>query len=117
MLKSVFDHYDIYDLVVDWNRSHLGDLLKVKSRHFLRWPEQLIAAILISDERALQLINQLYSPDHFMRYEWKRNLGIEIACYDEDNAKLPYPIKIVCSSNCYKYSDLPPSKSDEGQGL
>lgn len=114
---GIFSKHDIYDLVVDWNRPHIEVLLKAKKTSIFNWPDCLIKAILISDERAQQVINDLYLPGSFMRKEWKRNLGIEIACNDEDNFLLPCPIKIVLSPSFYKYSALPPSKSDEGQGL
>ena len=114
---GIFNNYDIYDLVVDWNRPYIRTILKAKTRSFLNWPDQLISAILISDEKAQQIINQIYPQDSSMRNEWKRNLGIDIACEDEDNASLPNPIKIVQSPYCCEYSALPPSKSDEGQGL
>lgn len=47
--------------------------------------------------------------------EWLREIGIAIACYDEQNEKLPYPIKITYDGTA-RYEDCRPSKSDEGQG-
>lgn len=43
-----------------------------------------------------------------------RGLGIDIACYDEDNAKLKYPIKIA--SQDIKYESAGISKGDPNQG-
>jgi hypothetical protein len=43
-----------------------------------------------------------------------RYLGIDIACYDEDNASLPFPIKITTAP--YNYEDMGPSESDPNQG-
>lgn len=44
-----------------------------------------------------------------------RSIGIDIACYDHENAKLKYPIKITeCE---LKYEDCSPSKSDPAQGF
>ena len=114
---GLFNEYDIYDLVVEWNRPYIKDYLKNKKDNYLNWPDQLIEAIQISDERAQQIIGNYYLPGSYMISEWKRNLGIEIACYDEDNAGLPYPIKIVRNPYYCNYSALPPSKSDDGQGL
>lgn len=45
---------------------------------------------------------------------WKREIGIDIACYDEQNAKLPYPIKIT--SKLMEYDEVSPSLSDPNQG-
>lgn len=46
-----------------------------------------------------------------------RSIGIDIACYDEDNASLPYPIKITSKKTGICYEELPPSKWDPEQGL
>lgn len=51
--------------------------------------------------------------------DWKsddecRGLGIEIACYDEQNASLEYPIKIT--SRPMPYSEAKPSINDTHQG-
>ena len=47
--------------------------------------------------------------------DYKRIIGIDIACYDEQNAKLPYPIKITHNPNAV-YEDCNPSLSDPNQG-
>lgn len=44
-----------------------------------------------------------------------RYIGINIACYDEDNAKLEYPLKFV-EDNRLKYEDVKPSESCPDQG-
>jgi len=46
--------------------------------------------------------------------DWKRELGIAIACYDEQNTSLPYPIKIT--SKPMEYDEASPSLSDPNQG-
>lgn len=43
-----------------------------------------------------------------------REIGIDIACYDKDNAKLKYPIKITSKKMAYDEADA--SKSDPNQG-
>ncbi len=48
--------------------------------------------------------------------DYLREIGIDIACYDEDNAKLKYPIKITYDSNAV-YEDCTYSLSDPDQGL
>lgn len=45
----------------------------------------------------------------------KREKGIELACYDEDNAQLHYPIKISLDSSAV-YEECEASKRDEMQG-
>lgn len=44
-----------------------------------------------------------------------RNIGIDIACYDEYNAALQFPIKITHDKNAV-YEDCKPSKIDSNQG-
>lgn len=44
-----------------------------------------------------------------------RNFGIDIACYDKDNAALEFPIKIVENPNL-RYEDVPPSIGCPDQG-
>lgn len=45
---------------------------------------------------------------------FKREIGIDIAAYDEDNEKLKYPIKIT--DRIIPYEDVAPSKGDPDQG-
>ena len=47
--------------------------------------------------------------------DWKRNLGIGIACYDYQNAGLKYPIKITHNPNL-TYEEATYSLSDPNQG-
>lgn len=47
--------------------------------------------------------------------DFKRNIGIDIACYDEQNFTIPYPIKITHDANAV-YEECTPSKSDPNQG-
>lgn len=53
--------------------------------------------------------NGVWKPDDRIR-----RIGIDIACYDEDNAALKYPIKIT--SKPMEYSEAEPSISDPDQG-
>lgn len=43
-----------------------------------------------------------------------REIGINIGCYDEDNARLKYPIKITTKE--MEYEEVTPSLSDPNQG-
>lgn len=57
-------------------------------------------------------------PDNVMKEKYGRNylreIGIDIACYDEDNAVLKYPIKITTKE--MEYEEVAPSLSDPNQG-
>lgn len=50
-----------------------------------------------------------YSPN------WKRHIGIAIACYDNQNMALPFPIKITTKE--MEYNNVIPSRSDPNQGF
>ena len=91
-----FGGHDIYDLVVDWNMQYLEEYRKDKSFK-CDW-----------------LQKQSSVEEAFEKLE-KRDIGISIACYDEDNARLKYPIKITHDVNAV-YEDCLPSKSDPNQG-
>lgn len=45
-----------------------------------------------------------------------RHLGISIACYDDENASLKYPLKFVENGDL-NYNDVDPSKGCPDQGL
>ena len=57
-------------------------------------------------------------PDNVMKEKYGRNylreIGIDIACYDEDNTDLTYPIKITTKE--MEYEEVAPSLSDPNQG-
>lgn len=46
-----------------------------------------------------------------------RYIGIALSCYDDQNAALPYPIKIASTGFGMLYEQLPPSKLDPDQGF
>lgn len=67
------------------------------------------------------LVAQWNKPDECKNDDgtWKtdeecRRLGIDLACYDEDNASLEYPIKITSKPIPYEW--VAPSESDPDQG-
>lgn len=91
-----FGGHDIYDLVVDWNMKYLDEYRKDKTFK-CDW------------------LQRFASVDSALRDMDKRDIGISIACYDEDNARIKYPIKITHDANAV-YEDCEPSPSDPDQG-
>ena len=122
-----FGGYDIYDLVAEWNREILSrtpnfilphkvqkefhgfsnDSGKVKLNYWYKHYSNLN----LTKEEVIEKIKQDSNTNYF---EW-RVIGIDIACYDEDNEALPFPIKITHNKYA-SYELCPPSKSDPNQG-
>lgn len=112
-----FGGYDIYDLVIDWNRNYLtagnlrsDDPVKVEIIGMLGRgcsDEEIKDFVLSKKEGELPM---------FMKGDnWKRIMGVAVACYDEQNAALKYPIKITYDKFA-KYEECSPSVGDPNQG-
>lgn len=123
---GVFGGHDVYDLVADWNREYIDPymLKKPKRSNWGDWDgaddayesavrgwerERRKIADFIKQEKSNAQMAEEYGSG------WKRIIGIEIACYDEDNANLRYPIKITHDPNAiYEWCGI--SKGDPNQG-
>lgn len=70
----------------------------------------------VAIERLNDYRNGLTDDEMLSKYgeDWKRIIGIDIACYDEQNASLPYPIKITTRE--MEYENVKPSETDPNQG-
>lgn len=104
-----FGGHDIYDLVVDWNKNYLKHIVKEINTWKCDW-----------DERSIEVLNDFLHEREpiFNNENWtmkKRHFGITLACYNEDNARLRYPIKITYDKDAI-YEWCPPSKDDPNQG-
>ena len=117
---GIFDGQDIYDLVTEWNRPYLSDIFRQipeieKTESF--WGHELrdmAEAYQHNDmEKVSYEILKLESCKGYpwIRDDWKRNIGIAIACEDEIHEIIPYQIKIVNNKRIRKYADLPFSRS------
>ena len=126
LVESVYEGYgmfagqDVYELVAEWNRSYLaehpehelcGSGKKVMQCFWypvytdLSVPLNEVAWRLREKEKWLPTCYEL------------REIGIAIACEDEDNQRLLYPIKICRYRENAEYEKLLPSIRDPGQGL
>ena len=93
-----FGGHDVYDLVVDWNKDYLEDYRKDNSFK-CDW------------------LQKFSSVDAAMAKMPKREIGISIACYDEDNQKIKYPIKITHDPTAvYEDCDFSPADPNQGWG-
>lgn len=125
-----FGGHDIYDLVADWNRQYLaehpGFLI---FQHGRVWSEEMGSYFPAAPKRVDEfpwypLYADLTKSQKDIERELResgtpfwhyRSIGIAIACYDDQNLKLPYPIKLVESP--VPYAAAAASKHDPGQGF
>ena len=128
------DEFDVYELVADWNRAYLIDHPDyIVPQHGRRWDKHTKDWVDIKPKKVseyewwpaysdlslsshdVELYMQQTKGDRYCRY---RSIGIDISCYDDQNAKLPYPIKIISSdAEGVDYKRLPPSEGDPNQGF
>lgn len=122
---GIFGGYDIYDLVADWNREYISeDLIEKPVRTDWDNDEQgeeyyqrAMKWYTFSCNRLKDFVNG--KPEEYMEKvygdDWKRNIGIDIACDNESNAALKFPIKI-CKEKPDCYENVRVSTQDPYQG-
>lgn len=98
-----YGNYDVYELVAQWNKSFIPDMIE-KIREGV-WEAEV-------DEQDIADLQAYYEGKPITCEE--RDIGILMACYDEDNERLPNPIKITSME--MEYDAVPPSKNDPMQG-
>ncbi len=119
-----FGEYDIYDLVASWNKDYITQDNIRKPRR-IEWgntkeDNKYFEYALKEYERKCQRLNDfkiLSTNEMNAKYSstWLREIGIDIACGNEQNARLKFPIKITHNPNAV-YEKCNPSKSDPYQG-
>lgn len=114
-----FGDYDIYDLIVVWNREWIADNpdFVLPSSDCKRLADYAWYEFLADEENDFNDIVGKWEDSEKGGAIWYelREIGIDIACYDEDNAAIRYPIKITHDQNAV-YEWCAPSKSDPNQG-
>ena len=116
---GLFDGKDVYDLVVDWNKDYLEDIFnrmaKEDANHWGAHLKDLAVFYQKDDTKNVYAeVQRLISTGKEMpcfKDEWKRKIGIAIACDNNNNKALPYPIKITRTKWKKKYDELVPSCS------
>lgn len=114
---GVFDGKDVYELVLDWNRDCLKDILRRPEFTRPDADDAVIRAIIgaYASDDPVALRNAVDAATKTAKYlatDWKRCAGIHIAC-GRQNALLPYPIKIVDRPVRTPYKKLRPSESTQ----
>ena len=98
-----FGRYDVYNLIPEWNKEMIPEIIRrIKSGNW---------QCSTSENDITNLRNYYEGKSIDCELRW---LGIIMACYDEDNFVLDYPIKITTKE--MEYEDVKPSKSDPNQG-
>lgn len=98
-----FGRYDVYDLIPEWNKEMIPEIIRrIKNGTWKCRTSQC-------DIDNLQ--NYYEGKPIACELRW---LGIVMACYDEDNFALEYPIKITTRE--MEYENVKPSESDPNQG-
>lgn len=123
---GVFGGHDVYNLVADWNKTHIStDNIKKPVREHWSADEQgesWYKSAVERYERECLMVKEFCegADDKYMKEtygeDYKRIIGINIACYDEQNAALEYPIKFV-ENKSIAYEDATPSESCPDQGF
>ena len=103
---------DIYDLVVDWNKPYLEKIFesierREGSKHWGAMLKPVAIAYMNDDKKALKTAIAFVAKEQpYLKEDWKRNIGITIACDDDCMRALPFPIKIVDNKRIKKYAEL-----------
>ena len=98
-----FGKYDVYDLIPEWNKEMIPEIIRrIKDENW---------KCSTSENDITNLQNYYEDKPITCELRW---LGIVMACYDEDNFALEYPIKITTKE--MEYENTRPSESDPNQG-
>jgi len=98
-----FGGYDVYDLIAEWNKEMIPEIIRrIKNG---TWHCSA------NENDIVNLRNYYEGKEINCELRW---LGIVMACYDEDNFALEYPIKITSKEMEYKNANASESDPDQG---
>lgn len=97
-----FGKYDVYELIPEWNKDFIPEVIDLMKKG--KW-------ICSHGDSDIKFLNDYYVEGKTSDLRW---VGILLACYDDDNERLKYPIKIT--SRPLEYENVNPSLSDPNQG-
>lgn len=100
---GIFGDYDVYELIPEWNVDMIPEIIRRIENG--NWHCK-------TDNGDIANLTSYYEGEEIdCELRW---LGIIMACYDDDNAALDYPIKITTRE--MEYEEVTPSLSDPNQG-
>ena len=98
-----FGSYDVYRLIPEWNKEMIPEIIRrIKQKNWR----------CSTSKYDVENLQKYYDGEKINTD--LRELGIIMACYDEDNFALLYPIKIT--SKLMDYEKAEPSEGDPDQG-
>lgn len=98
-----FGSYDVYRLIPEWNKEMIPEIIRrIKQKNWR----------CSTSKYYVENLQKYYDGEKINTD--LRELGIIMACYDEDNFALLYPIKIT--SKLMDYEKAEPSEGDPDQG-
>lgn len=98
-----FGGHDVYDLVLEWNKDMIPEIIRRIRKGTWKCS--------VNENDIINLQNYYDGKEITCELRW---LGIIMACYDEDNFALEYPIKIT--SKEMDYEEVFASETDPNQG-
>lgn len=115
--QGSFSGYDVYDLVAMWNREYLSGhpdyIVPDRNKKVSEYSWYKYYSDLSMDDKSIT--QMMRACEHHRCFSF-RYIGIDIACGNRNNKKLPYPIKICKLRENACYEELAYSKDDPLQG-
>ena len=118
--NGVFNGRDIYEMVVEWNEEYLSPTMFLPPYASNYTDLRAFADAKRVHDKLCGMIDDLLTyPSTYMSAKYgsgyKHDIGVAIAGTDEQNLKLPFPIKI--SETAVSYNDVPASVYDPNLGV